>query len=87
MCKLYRRDRPDAAKLSPDDGAGAPNGRYARGNVVMAEWIGGLLSGLPMWLAVIILIVICVVAVIGILAFAPGMVGGEPVWLFRRRKK
>ena len=34
-----------------------------------------------------ILIVICVVAVIGILAFAPGMVGGEPVWLFRRRKK
>ncbi len=53
----------------------------------MAEWIGGLLSGLPMWLAVIILIVICVVAAIGILAFAPGMVGGEPVWLFSRRKK
>ena len=53
----------------------------------MAEWLGGLLSGLPMWLAVINLIVTCVVAVIGILAFAPGMVGGEPVWLFRRRKK
>ena len=53
----------------------------------MAEWLGGLLSGLPTWLAVIILIVICIVAAIGILAFAPSMVGGEPVWLFRRRRK
>ena len=53
----------------------------------MAEWIGGLLSGLPTWLIVIILIVVCVVAVIGILTFESGVVGGEPIWLFRRRRR
>ena len=38
----------------------------------MAEWIGGLLSGLPTWLVVVIIIVISVVGAIGIL-YEPGL--------------
>ena len=49
----------------------------------MAEWIGGLLSGLPAWLIVIIFII----GAICILAFEPGTAGGDPVLPFKRRKK
>lgn len=53
----------------------------------MAEWIGGLLSGLPAWLIVIILIVISIVIfIIGvILEFA--MIGVDLGLPFKRRKK
>ncbi|MBF1033441.1 MAG: hypothetical protein HXL02_01565 [Candidatus Nanosynbacter sp.] len=54
----------------------------------MAEWIGGLLSGLPAWLIVIIsIIIIFIIGAIWILAFDPGTVGGDPVLPFKRRKK
>ena len=49
----------------------------------MAEWIGGLLSGLPTWLVVIILIIIFM----AMIAFFPCTYGYEPFWPFRRRKK
>ena len=49
----------------------------------MAEWIGGLLSGLPAWLIVIILIVIFIIGVI--LEFA--MTGVDLGLPFKRRKK
>lgn len=53
----------------------------------MAEWIGGLLSGLPAWLIVIISIIIFIIGVIWILAFDPFTAGGDPVLPFKRRKK
>ncbi|QHU92417.1 hypothetical protein [Candidatus Nanosynbacter lyticus] len=49
----------------------------------MAEWIGGLLSGLPTWLVVIILIIIFMAMVVSF----PCTYGDEPFWPFRRRKK
>jgi len=48
----------------------------------MAEWIGGLLSGLPAWL-----IVIFIIGAICILAFESVRVGGDLVLPFKRRKK
>ena len=53
----------------------------------MAEWIGGLLSGLPAWLIVIISIIIFIIGAICILAFEPVRVGGDLVLPFKRRKK
>jgi hypothetical protein len=53
----------------------------------MAEWIGGLLSGLPAWLIVIISIIIFIIGAICILAFESGTFGGYPVLPFKRRKK
>ena len=49
----------------------------------MAEWIGGLLSGLPTWLVVIILIIIFMSMVV----LFPCTYGDEPFWPFKRRKK
>ena len=49
----------------------------------MAEWIGGLLSGLPTWLVVIILIIIFMA--MGVLF--PCTYGDEPFWPVKRRKK
>lgn len=49
----------------------------------MAEWIGGLLSGLPTWLVVIILIIIFMAMVV----LFPCTYGDKPLWPFRRRKK
>ena len=53
----------------------------------MAEWIGGLLSGLPAWLIVIISIIIFIIGAICILAFESVRVGGDLVLSFKRRKK
>ena len=53
----------------------------------MAEWIGGLLSGLPAWLIVIISIIIFIIGAICILAFESVTAGGDPVLPFKRRKK
>ena len=53
----------------------------------MAEWIGGLLSGLPAWLIVIISVIICIIGAICILAFDTSRVGGDPILPFKRRKK
>ena len=53
----------------------------------MAEWIGGLLSGLPSWLIVIISIIIFIIGAICILAFESVRVGGDLVLPFKRRKK
>ena len=52
----------------------------------MAEWIGGLLSGLPAWLIVIISIIIFIIGAIYILVFDPVTAGGDPVLPFKRRK-
>ncbi len=49
----------------------------------MAEWIGSLLSGLPTWLVVIILIIIFMAMVV----LFPCTYGEKPFWPFRRRKK
>ena len=49
----------------------------------MAEWIGGLLSGLPTWLVVIILIIIFMAMVV----LFPCTYDDEPFWPFKRRKK
>ena len=49
----------------------------------MAEWIGGLLSGLPTWLVVMILIIIFM----AIIVLFPCTYGATPFWPFRRRKK
>ena len=53
----------------------------------MDDWIGGLLSGLPAWLIVIISVIIFIIGAIWILAFDPGTVGGDPILPFKRRKK
>jgi len=53
----------------------------------MAEWIGGLLSGLPTWLVVIILIIIFIVIFMAMVVLFPCMYGYKPFWPFRRRKK
>ena len=53
----------------------------------MAEWIGGLLSGLPAWLIVIISIIIFIIGAICILAFESVRVGDDLVLPFKRRKK
>ena len=53
----------------------------------MAEWIGGLLSGLPAWLIVIISIIIFIIGAICILAFESVRVGGDLVLPFKWRKK
>ncbi|MBF1031716.1 MAG: hypothetical protein HXK99_02480 [Candidatus Nanosynbacter sp.] len=53
----------------------------------MAEWIGGLLSGLPAWLIVIISIIIFIIGAICILAFESVTAGVDPVLPFKRRKK
>ena len=52
----------------------------------MAEWIGGLLSGLPAWLIVIISIIIFIIGAIWILAFDPVTAGGDPVLPFKGGK-
>ena len=49
----------------------------------MAEWIGGLLSGLPTWLVVITLIIIFMAMVV----LFPCTYDYKPFWPFRRRKK
>ncbi len=53
----------------------------------MAEWIGGLLSGLPAWLIVIISVIIFIIGAVCILAFEPVTAGGDPILPFKRRKK
>lgn len=53
----------------------------------MAEWIGGLLSGLPTWLVVIILIIIFIIIFMAMVVLFPCTYGYEPFWPFRRRKK
>lgn len=53
----------------------------------MAEWIGGLLSGLPTWLTVIILASMFIVMAVGTLILSPSVYYKEPFWPFRRRKK
>lgn len=53
----------------------------------MAEWIGGLLSGLPAWLIVIISVIIFIIGVICILAFESVTAGVDLGLPFKRRKK
>ena len=53
----------------------------------MAEWIGGLLSGLPTWLTVVIVVIMFIVIAVGELIISPSMYHEEPFWPFRRRKK
>ena len=52
----------------------------------MAEWIGGLLSGLPAWLIVIISVIIFIIGAICILTFEPGTAGGDPVLPIKKLK-
>ena len=51
----------------------------------MAEWIGGLLSGLPTWLTVVIVVIMFIVIAAGELIISASMRDKEPLWPFGRR--